>query len=66
MSNTYKIFVGNLKGKRLLGRIRRKREDHFRMYLKEIGWEVVDGIYLTQDKDQRRAVVNTVVTLRVP
>jgi hypothetical protein len=36
------------------------------MDLREIGWEVVDWIRLTQDRDQWRAVVNTVMNLRVP
>jgi hypothetical protein len=35
------------------------------MDIREIGWEVVDWIYLTQDSDQWLAVVNTVMNLRV-
>jgi hypothetical protein len=35
------------------------------MYLGEIGWEGVDWIFVAQDKDQWRAVVNTVMNLRV-
>jgi len=31
------------------------------MNLKETGWEVVDWIHLAQDRDQCRAVVNTVI-----
>jgi hypothetical protein len=33
---------------------------------REIGWEGVDCIHLAQDRDQLRAVVNTVMNLRVP
>jgi hypothetical protein len=36
------------------------------MNLKETGWEVVDWIHLAQDRDQCRAVVNTVMDLQVP
>jgi hypothetical protein len=34
--------------------------------LREIGWDGVDWIDLAQDKDQWRALVNTVMNLRVP
>jgi hypothetical protein len=36
------------------------------MSLKGLGWGVVDWIYLAQDKDQGRALINTVMNLRVP
>jgi hypothetical protein len=36
------------------------------MDFREIGWEGVDSIHVGQDKDQWRAVVNTVMKLRVP
>jgi hypothetical protein len=36
------------------------------MDLREIGWEFVDWIHLDQDRDQWRAVVNTVMKLQVP
>jgi hypothetical protein len=35
------------------------------MDLREIGWGGMDWIYLAQDRDQWRAVVNTVMNLRV-
>jgi hypothetical protein len=41
-------------------------EDNIRMDLRDIGWEGVDWIYLAQGKDHWRAVVNTVMNLRVP
>jgi hypothetical protein len=34
--------------------------------LREIGWGGVDWIDLVQDRDQWRALVNTVMNLRVP
>jgi hypothetical protein len=32
----------------------------------EIGWDGIDWIELAQDRDQWRALVNTVMNLRVP
>jgi hypothetical protein len=59
--NAYRILVGRLEGKRPLGRPRRRWEDNIRMDLREIGWGGMDWIHLAQDRDQRRAVVNTVM-----
>jgi hypothetical protein len=36
------------------------------MDLTEIGWDGVDSIAMAQDRDQRRALVNTALNLRVP
>jgi hypothetical protein len=40
--------------------------NNIRMDLREIVWEAVAWIYLVQDRDQWRAVVNMVTNLRVP
>jgi hypothetical protein len=40
--------------------------DNIKMDLREIGWDGMDWIDLTQDKEQWRALVNTVMNLRVP
>jgi hypothetical protein len=53
--------VGKLKGKRPLGRPRHGWEDNIRMDLREIGWGGMDRIDLAQDRDQWRALVNTVI-----
>jgi hypothetical protein len=40
--------------------------DNIKMVLREIGWDGMDGIDLTQDRDQWRALVNAVMNLEVP
>jgi hypothetical protein len=37
-----------------------------KMDLREIGWDGVDCIELAQDRDRWKALVNTVMNLRVP
>jgi hypothetical protein len=64
--NAYRILMGKLERKRLLGRPRYRWEDNIRMDLREIGWCGMDWIDLAQDKDQWRTLVNTIMNLRVP
>jgi hypothetical protein len=45
---------------------RRRRVDNIKMDLREIGWDGMDWIDLAYDRDQWRALVNTVINLRVP
>jgi hypothetical protein len=40
--------------------------DNIKIDLRDIGWEGVNWIDLAQDRDQWRALVNTVMNLRVP
>jgi hypothetical protein len=63
--NVYKVLMGKPEGKRPLGRPRRRWEDGIRMDLREIGWGNVDWIQLAQVRDRWRALVNTVMNLRV-
>jgi hypothetical protein len=39
---------------------------HIKMDFREIGWDVVDWIDMAQDRNQWKALVNTVLYLRVP
>jgi hypothetical protein len=63
--NAYRILVGKPEEKRPLGRPRRRWEDNIIMDVREIGWGGMDWIDLAQDRDQWRALVNTVMNLRV-
>jgi hypothetical protein len=57
----YRLLVG----KRPLGRPRRRWVDNIRMDHGEVGWSDVDWIGLAQDRNRWRAVVNSVLNLRV-
>jgi hypothetical protein len=46
--NSYRILVGNSKGKRPLGRPKRRWVDNIKMGLREIGWDGMDWIDLAQ------------------
>jgi hypothetical protein len=64
--NAYRILVGKPEGNRPLGRPRHRWVDDLKMTLREMGWVGMDWMGLAQDRDQWRALVNTVMTLRVP
>jgi hypothetical protein len=64
--NTYRLLVGKPEGKRPLGRPTRRWVDNIRMDLGVVGWDNVDWIGLTQDRNRWRALVNSVLNLRVP
>jgi hypothetical protein len=64
--NAYRILVGMPEGKRPLGRPIRRWVDNIRMDLREIEWDGVGWIDMAQDRDHWRALVNTVLNLRVP
>jgi hypothetical protein len=63
--NAYRLLVGKPEGKRPLGRPRRRWVD-ISMDLGEVGWRDVDWIGLAQDRNRWRALVNSVLNLRVP
>jgi hypothetical protein len=64
--NVYRLLVGKSEGKRPLGRPRHRWIDNFKMDLLEIGENVVDWTGLAQDRYKWRALVNSVMNLRVP
>jgi hypothetical protein len=60
------VVDGKPEGKSPLGRPRHRWVDNIRMDLGEVGWGVVDWIGLAQNRNRRRALVNSVLNLRVP
>jgi hypothetical protein len=63
---TYRVLVGKLEEKRLLGRPRRRWVDNIRMDLQEVGCGYMEWIGLAQDRDGWRRLVSAVMSLRVP
>jgi hypothetical protein len=62
----HKVLVGKPKGKRPLGRRRRRWEDNIKMALQEVGGGGGDWMELAQDRDRWRALVGTVRNFRIP
>jgi hypothetical protein len=60
-SNACRLLVGKPEGRRPLGRPRRRCLEFV-----EVGWGDVHWIGLAQDRDRWRALVNSVMNLRVP
>jgi hypothetical protein len=64
--NVYRSLIGKPEGKRPLGRPRRRWIDNIKMDLLEIGVNVLDWIGLAEDRYRWRALVDSVMNLRVP
>ena len=62
----YRVWVGELEGKRPLGRPRLRWEDNIKMDLQEVVCGGMDWIELAQNRDRWQALVNAVMKLRVP
>jgi hypothetical protein len=61
-----RVVGGKARGRRPLGRPRRRWLDNIRINLVGVGWGDVGRIGLAQDRDRWRALVNSVLNLRVP
>ena len=64
--SAFKMLTSKHTGKRSLGRPRRRWEDNIRMDFKEIGVNTRNWVDSAQDRDYWRALVNSVLNLRVP
>jgi hypothetical protein len=60
------LLAGKPEGKRPLGRPRCRWVDNIMMDLGEVGWRDVDWISLAKDRNRWRAVVNSILNLRLP
>jgi hypothetical protein len=64
--NAYRILVEKSEGERPLGRPRCRWVDNVKMDLREIGWGGMGWTDLDQDRNRWRALMNTLMNLRVP
>ena len=64
-TGVYRVLVGKPEGKRPLGRSRRRWEENINMDLQEVGCGGTDWLKLAYDRYRWRALVNTVMNLRV-
>jgi len=62
----YRVLVGKPEGRRPRGIPRLMWQDDIKVDLQEVGCGGMDWIDLAQDRDRWRALVNTVMKLRIP
>jgi hypothetical protein len=66
MRNAYQILVEKVEGTRLLGRSRSRWGQNIKIDVSEIRSEALDWIQLINDRNQWRALLNTVMNLWIP
>ena len=62
----HRVLVGRPEGKRPLGRPRRRWEDNIMIGLQKVGGGFEDWMELAQVRNRWRALVSTVMNVRVP
>ena len=62
----HRVLLGRPEGKRPLGRPRRRWGDNIKMDLQKAGGGCEDWMELAQDRVKWRALVSTVMNIRVP
>jgi len=62
----HRVLVRKPEGKRPMGRPRRRWKDNIKMDPQEVGAGCGDWMELAQDRGRWRALVSTVMNLRVP
>jgi hypothetical protein len=62
----YRVLGGKPKGRRPLGRTRRRWEDNIKVGLQEVKWGGLYWVTLVQDRDRWWLFVNAVMNLRIP
>jgi hypothetical protein len=66
LTKVYRVLMRKPEGRRPLGRPRHRREDYIKMDVQKVGWGDLDWIALAQDRGRWWALVNAVMSLRVP
>jgi hypothetical protein len=62
---TTQILICKLEGKIPFARPMCEWDDNFIMDVGEIGWEYLNWMHISQDRDHWRALVKTVMNLRI-
>jgi hypothetical protein len=62
----YRALVGKPEGWRILGRPRCRCDDNIKMGVRKVRWGNIEWLDLAQDRNRWRALVYTVIKLRVP